>query len=210
MKLKHSAVATHAATLITFGSLTGGANAALITVNGLNTQRIDITYSSFPDFTWEFINDSFGGSYIFATGLGYTSQEASFTLGGPPAQTFSSTTGLNLNELESNAYTFWNASSGFSEGLPGNGIYYVSGGFNTNANSSFTTAQLAANSHLVMKVQVSEIFSENRFLGYVYDDGQQAVDFTTAVSLLSVPEPSSALLLGLGSLGIIMRRRRVA
>lgn len=226
MKLKHKNVATLAATLITFGSLAGGANAALIGISsaGNASERAELisTLSSLGHTTTSTIDGSLDLILSFPSG-GISS------FGGVPYLQISD----HGSGLISNTTTYIGTSSpnvtiSLTEAHPiftGVSSSWVSKGFwNYGLASSWvgsaTAGTALADANVDGSGAVSNVLavdgSNNIYIGWnVYgsdatsDDIQllsNAIEFQATGSV--APEPSSALLLGFSALGFVSRRKR--
>lgn len=192
MKIKHKKVSLLASTLITFGSLAGGANAAL-------TLTVNVTDSTF----------AFSGS---ATGT-----PQFFFSDGRIAWSISN---VDPGTSVANGSFFYQNDVAFSTdtGTPG-GLFH---------DTQFT-ANATGNGTVIIELEVSETGSQtltgnNAFQSYnglgaskslleslngatmSATGGHGMGDLT--VQVITTPEPSSALLLGLGGLGFLVRRKR--
>lgn len=199
MKLKHTKVATLAATLITFGSLAGGANGAIlindegggtyqavinpITISITNTVG-DVGFLVFEDYFTS--NSTSSGNAINPTnmtisingGPAVNLSQSSFT--GKISSTFSS---FDQNDL------FFDFNNGASrQSLIAGDIVEIGGDFRfSGISDGVASSATSVTAYLV--------------------NGSSSIAGSTTVNISSVPEPSSALLLGLGALGIVARRK---
>jgi hypothetical protein len=202
MKLKHTKVATLAATLITFGSLAGGANAAVIFSQNGNDITLGITNESYTmtgtaNSGWM----SVAIFDVFSTlGESLNSQSTAFTAtvsinGGAP-------TGVA-------AWGGWQYRTGAQTILDSNdaGLMLDVGSLSWNIGDTFLiNGSVTMDSTLNSDIILPDLYPTNNISGLVTSAGLQSD--THAVSPASIPEPSSALLLGLGSLGLTVRRKR--
>ena len=205
LKMKHKLeVSSLAATIITLGSLAGGANAAVtLTVNPLSTGGVQIVASGSLDasnFTWaEDVNQTSAPQWSFFGGFAAGSQ--------------------GVSERFANSAVGYSAPSGalggdqFYESVDlgsfGNGLLLTSFGFSVYG-SAVTDDGLPPASN-IFNFDFKIIDSDGDFA--VYGDTTfwggggtgETVSFSSDPTV--VPEPSSVLLLGLTSLGLLTRRR---
>lgn len=208
MKLKQTKLVTLAATLITFGSLAGGANAAVI----LNI---------FNDGTKVTISSSGGtvdlsGMTLTDGGIGFGNElfHGTFGLVGVEGSDRGDSTSIG-NLAYFNGFTRGNdsnTSGSFSSGdqtiaireiggAPGGGddtLFFPTGwtaGINTLNAFRFTTTS---------DTDVTSLgYTNNSSAVWTATSGD-----TVTILVGSIPEPSSAILMGLGALGFVVRRRR--
>ena len=176
---------TLAATLITFGSLAGGANAAvLLTVDTTDPSAVVITATA--------------GLASQTGSSGSTGFDLRGFYTGTPAESFSAATFSSLVTPE-NGTTFdnyFNSSTTlniflFSAGpefTAGNIAFSGSATFDLSAHAAFLPAA-GASGNITFYLVSTPIFGEWQ--------------------VSAIPEPSSAFLLGLGVLGVAVRRRRI-
>jgi hypothetical protein len=199
MKLKHNKVATLAATLITFGSLAGGANAA-ITFSGDLVAGLTVSVSSSVNFTVDQNAGGLGTIYLGFQDV-YTSdqtfdnqstivQPITLTLnGGTPVSANSFLHSNVLGEVSPRDFYVGFDFSGQSVSV-GDTFVLSSGTATSNPNFDIPDAVGAT-------VEL-DLFNSNNG------------NTLTSGAIVSVPEPSSAILLGLGALGVLVRRKRTA
>ena len=217
MKLKHTKVATLAATLITFGSLAGGANAALsFTFQEVGDDVVLTSSGSFditglPDATASF--DSWGWVGIQASGgLGGVigAQDGNIHSG------FSSTNAAVTWNVGTDTSVIGNWYSGGFVNASGGSVgsrgftTYVSWG--TLSGFTYNSGDLVG-STWIPDLSAAYLNTDLSGLG-ITPGSYSVVDSITGESITinaanaAIPEPSSVLLLGLGTLGLSVRRRR--
>ncbi|MEM9480216.1 MAG: PEP-CTERM sorting domain-containing protein [Verrucomicrobiota bacterium] len=185
-----------AATLIAIGSLTGGANAALIAtnVNDVSTTIGADTFQVFEESSDLFFGNRFGGANQ------NTANRVALSSGNQYFQPSTVVLSLGTTFGSSLAY-FFAASphSGAEEGI------------------NFSTYDIDQNGvaetlfMLDFGADISDP-SGDLILSYAIETSGSAIDLSSARSLLlaTVPEPSFSALLGLGSIALILRRIRNA
>lgn len=200
MKLKHTKAATLAATLITFGALAGGANAAIvIDFSDIGSDTL-ITYSGTLNVT------GFSSSPSSATG-GITTgpdnggwtwlrnvsvSSTLYNLSGNIAQVNDFTTNEfdhNYSSSTGDEFYLW----AYNDGTNGNFI----------AGANYISGAPISGSATITEVSTADL-------------GLQSVTWITlnngdtiSTTVNSVPEPSSStLILGLSALGLLARRKR--
>lgn len=198
MKHKLESVRNLAATLITFGALAGGANAAIsVTGNPQVSATVQVTspyfwtITSSGDVSAFVLNDamsSLDGSETAASLVGFLS----FT---------NLTTGIS-----SNSYAFQDGNYANNNVTEGDSYFYFLNPLSVTVGDIVQLSPTAPIS-----------FADSNFdpdwngLSFV-GDTFLTNDFGIALTALTptpVPEPSSALLVSLGAFGIVARRRRI-
>ena len=186
MKLKHTKVATLTATLIAFGSLAGGANAALtLSINTAN-QTFYLT----------------GTDDVVANRLGFVAYQ------------FAHGSTSTFTDLTGNASTVTISLGSFD----GNEVW-----LNFSGDSNWDLAFSTTNDDRAFTITGGGAVNAVSYAGL----GDSIVPFEASIGVASgvypagtsqdpinvvaaVPEPSSALLLGIGALGFVTRRKRTA
>lgn len=202
MKLNHTKVATLAATLIIFGSLAGGVNAAVIFSNLGGT--LNVTFTDAVDYT---VNSSQTTNYYHLVIRDvYTSAQTNNWSGGDGVAGASSTailthinSGLandgnvfdsgilNYNVPENNDLILGFRWSSYLTVTSGDTFTLSAGTYSTNLNIALPDSNAASFDTLLI-------------------NGAQFTQATSVQTL--IPEPSSALLVGLSALGLAVARRR--
>lgn len=189
MKLKHTKVATLAATLITFGSLAGGANGALITFDGVPASTIPAAPYEESGFT---ITATTGANAVFNGGVfssNYFTYQGSTTTA---TIVLSSGGAFNLDSLD---LGLGQNSVGGSTDITLVGNFFGGGSINTTFNN-------------VTAVQNEVLVGWNNLVSVtISGTDDPGID---NINASAVPEPSSALLAGLGVLGLLARRKRIS
>lgn len=214
MKLKHNKVATLTATLITFGSLAGRANAALV-LNPVGLQAVSVSTTS-----------DLGGSNLVNNTINSTAYTTEVT-------SWADITILAYDGGGSNGHhTSFGASSG-SITLDMGGSFvmdrarldWMNGGSNNNYgdftilisdDASFGTSNLAFTNTGNPNSDFELIDFTDGFEGQFVRLNWTSIkgnfgglsEIIIGGEVAAVPEPSSAILLGLGALSIVARRRR--
>jgi hypothetical protein len=184
MKLTNK-VATLAATLITIGSLVGEANAALTLNIDTATERYWLTGSSTGQF----------GAFF---------ENATWVIGSNSSRT---DVGL-VGDLTGIATTI-NSVSIISGGIGASGSGFT---FNIKANSTdMTTITGSGEDFAIDYSGVAQAFKDNFESGLLTGFSNSETEGSTfgTLNIVAVPEPSAALLLGVGVLGFVTRRRRI-
>lgn len=222
MRLKHKKVATLAATLITFGSLAGGANGATTILDIASVTSGDATVFGTLD---QLIDQS---GLLDQSGL-----SATYTPGVTDFTSFTSTT-THVNNSPSDAwatsgnsavlifdfgssqtvseFAFWGDNGSNSSNIdlftidisndPGFAVFTSLGG----GNGPLT------NSDLVDAAVYDITDGTGRYVRLSANNqgGSFVILGEVAFAGTAIPEPSSALLLGLSALGLVSRRKRTA
>jgi hypothetical protein len=202
--MKHTlkSVRSLAATLITFGSLAGGANAALSLVfsQDLTTSQTTVTLTA-TSFTVAGLatttTNPIGGSSTFMRPL---SGVVAFS--GPTDMSFSAATTLYIIP----SYNFGTGGNDTvaSQLSPSNPFLFIGAG----AIGLFPGHESDDISNFVGTATYSGDFAAKGISPtpqtITFSNGQEL-----AISFQTVPEPSAAILVGLGALGLLAKRRRI-
>lgn len=195
MKIQTRVNATLAATLITFGALVGGANAAIVMT--ITDDGTDLTMTATGSYDFSAVGDN-GTDKVFGVNAGVTP-----TLGGYGWETTANTLSLTVS--------YSGSLTGSSNAFPAtsvtttNPFYFDTGG---------SVIRFAAGAPLTGTVNETAIFAGVTLasLGMVAGESVSVTwtgDSATIQTTTPVPEPSSSLLFGLGALGLVVRRRRI-
>lgn len=188
MKHKLKSVRALAVTLITFGSLAGGANAAVTFVDaGAGDYRIaSVT------------NINIGGTFYNATGVGSfeSGQSLSFLSAQAPNTLQAADLLIGLQDIAAQVAVL-------NITLPVNNsdTWLLALTDLTGGSGGYDEAFIRISSTNPL-IYAGTSFSGN-FPGGVFSAQNRVFTFS------AIPEPSSAILLGLGSLGLVTRRRRI-
>lgn len=193
-----------AAALITFGSLAGVAEGAVLTFD----EEI-LNFSDYQGFT-------FSGGFSRLHTPSYFTQDTGYVRGNisPDYTAFTAGSGATVALVEGGIFDFdgMHITAAWQNGLTVNIEGFLSG-------SSLYSQQFIidddsptyTNSNFmgIDRLQISTIGGLDA--GTPGNGNHVAIDnFTVNSSVAGVPEPSSALLLGLGALGVVSRRKRTA
>ena len=202
MKLKYTKVATLAATLIIFGSLAGGANAAVIFSNPGGT--LNVTFTDAVDYT---VNSSHTHNYYHLVIRDvYTSAQPNnwasiFGVGSTVTLTHNNSGLANVNPNDNVVY------SGILDfNVPDNNDLIL--GFRWSSDLTVTsgdTFTLSAGTYSTNR-NIALPDSNAASFDTLLIEGAQFNQATSVQTL--IPEPSSALLVGLSALGLAVARRR--
>jgi hypothetical protein len=208
---------TAATTLITFGSLAGGANAATILApssastnmgeifpasNTINQSGLSVTYTSLSTDLSTYLssnptsNHGFGGN-IWGSSSGVRSGNFDLDLGGSHA--IAGVVIWNLVDDPSAIRQFTvllDDNANFTSPVNA-GTYIASNTLGSNPNTAAELFAFAATSASFVRIQIADTHSAT-------SNGAAFGEIAFSV----VPEPSSTLLLGVGVLGFIAHRRR--
>ncbi|MFC5051157.1 PEP-CTERM sorting domain-containing protein [Rubritalea spongiae] len=203
MKHPLKSICTLVATLITFGSLAGGANGAVIVDNLESNQLTGQT------------ND-YGQSFIFSNGTSWNSLTVSLfsTAGNPSATPFAAGTLFLLDSEYLGAQAALSpATAGFiaetSNVINGEWVFNPTKSIDAN-----TQYWIYTQGEAITPIAFND--SNNYADGIAYQDtgggygAASYADLAFSIQGSAVPEPSSVFLFGIGSLlGFTVRRRRV-
>jgi len=189
MKIKHTKVAALASTLITFGSLTGGAEAAVIInfeeLGGgviATTSGSIVVPNTFANNFSGTVNATDPDTFLYATGSVDRYTGGTNPSVGPTIQ---------ANTASGSTFGFDVSSFYVAASTP------VGSSYTPNTTWTWTSADLAS-------IGLGSLDSTPT-LAFTTSEGD-TISFTAT----TVPEPSSAFLLGLGALGLVSRRKRSA
>lgn len=205
MKLKHTKVATLAATLaatlITLGSLAGGANAAVtLTVTGGINSSLEITVSEASGFVAS--GNSSGDAFLLfenfwnntASNLGTTTDTTALVAS------------LGINGTTNPTHTGAVQVGGFDAAdlIVG----FVAPSLTSGQTVSINLGTRTTTNNLPLNYTTSGIVNGDvRIVNASGGALTNTVSYTGTIT--SIPEPSSLLLLGLGALGFATRRHRI-
>jgi hypothetical protein len=203
MKLKYTKVTTLAATLIIFGSLAGGANAAVIFSNPGG--KLNVTFTDAVDYT---VNSSHTEDfYHLVIRDVYTSDQPS-NFANTVANSTVTLTHINSGSANAtpNDSAQYSGISGYS--LPDNNDLIL--GFRWSSDLTVTsgdTFTLSAGTYSTNR-NIALPDSNAASFDTLLIDGFRFNQVTSVQTL--IPEPSSALLVGLSALGLAVARRRTS
>lgn len=198
MKLKNKKVATLAATLITLGSLAGGANAAITfaTVNG-DDLEVNIDAPITFNVTTTSSNSGFWGIVLEDVYTSDQTDNSTFTV--------SATSTISFGATTSTGPILAGVSTGV--GLPGARDIMLLWQTPSSAPTAGSTVTVSSGKYTIGDAGATlPDVTGNINAALISTASFTAQGATTTVSV--VPEPSSALLLGFGALGVLARRRR--
>lgn len=193
-------LATLAATLTTFGSLAGGANAA-ITFESIGSNQYR---ANFDPITFN-VTTNTSAFYISFEDF-FTTSSGSFgsAISGDFSYSLNGASSVTVNHTSSSGTV------SFSPGgiTDANDLYFnFSGGPLVDIGD---TISISGNNLVFSTASIGGIPNSGTFNATLANSAFTAISNDVAVSLVSVPEPSSTLLLGLGALGFVFRRKRTA
>lgn len=201
MKTKCIKVATLATTLITFGSLAGRANGALVIDFGIGTY-IDSDPAVVSGFNFYYTNGGVGAvadveSLRSEIGNGTSFITTRDINDGEPSISMTPVNGGTFSLLSFDA-------ADFNLGVSGRTVEVV--GFSRNGVTVRQSFSLVADTFTTFHLPPT---FTNLILVEFNNSGAGGVGFSLD-NVEVIPEPSSALLFGLGALGFVARRKRTA
>ncbi len=202
MKITNTKVAKLAATLITFGSLTGGANGATILGVSASTNMGEFTsVSNIVDgsgltgaqhLNGDPIDDFF--SSMWQSSSGVATGDVTFDLGG--------TYSVGSTEV-------WNHNAFLQNSVMGLDILSSADGVVFTPVASFVLAQGSGlDTYTPESLDLGGVTASHVRFSITSNHGGQVTGLSE-VQFSSIPEPSSALLFGLGAIALVARRRRI-
>jgi hypothetical protein len=195
MKTKYNKVATLAATLITFGSLAGGANGALIITDNGSTITLDWNETL---VTTSVVS---GGALHNLIYENMFSAAPAHSRSNPIISSFSSSITVNGIEASPTIWTGWNYRPGEADLLDTQQIAII---WNPTISAGVGDTLVFTGS---MTLNSDSFYTVPDQAPSIVWFGSQGVKFTADTAV--VPEPSSTFLIGLGVLGFASRRRRM-
>lgn len=192
-----------AATAITLAALTEGANATImVNFSGGNNSPLTVT---FPEAIKFELTKNFSNTAMIGIDLGQT---PNWGFGSSVGATANFTVKEQENMLFSGTSPNWSPYSNIGVGFEAAGFFAISGirVFGGSAGGSVT---LAENFSITTNTNESLATPTSGNYNVYIIDSNLALQ-TSAATVAPVPEPSSALLLGLGSLSLLARRKRKA
>ena len=195
MKSRHTKVATLAAILFTFGSLAGGANAAILVT--ISDDGTDLTMTATGSYDFSGVTNYVGGELPVIAAV--APQAAGGIYGWY-------TTNATRNYIVNYSGSLTGSSGVFSpDSVTTTNPFY----FSTDASTiSFMDDAFTRGS-----VNETAVFNGVTLASLGMVAGESVIvtwgdDSATIQTIQTIPEPSSTLLLGLGALGILARRKR--
>jgi hypothetical protein len=203
MKYTPKSARTFAAALITFGSITGGVDAALVIT--VSETGGNVVANSVGSLNTTALTDTFGGSgsgMVPSTGYLVTGSNDADDLRGYQTVTGPVTFGTRVT------FAGTSSASGDTIGVFGGrltGGGQISAGSIIVPDDYVSGSQLSGTATWVLQSFDSLGLDEG---SYTWTWGSGATADSLTLNIGAVPEPSSALLLGLGALGLAGIRRR--
>jgi PEP-CTERM motif len=197
---KLKSIRTIAATLITFSSLAGGAKAAvLVNFSGGGGTPLTITFPQAITFT---LTTSYNGGALILVGVG---QSPGYAFAGFTNTSFTSLTDSSpTGSISAAANTFYSNFGLLGDNSAAGSVGGI--GIGLAGMSSGETVSFGAGSSISSTENVAATFASGSYNVGLHNIGNGNLISTPAVT---IPEPSLTLLLGLGGVGLVARRRRI-
>jgi hypothetical protein len=208
MKSKYAKVATLAATLITFGSLAGGADAAITLHLVQEGGDVRLSFSGSIDLTGAGAAPASEGGWDSVSRLRANGAYITDSVTGDSyfANVGNDDVATNFTEVTSASPT--NGSFGFNNGFITWEARHVTGGVVGGLVTELTAAP-SLDTVLFTGQTLASLNASGLTEGQTLWTANGSSDTIQFSALAPVPEPSSALLLGLGALVVIGRRHRI-